>query len=93
MVGAKSLLVCRFDFVDELLQRVGIPVDLGKVGWVAEGDVFKTVDFAKLPEDRAFITANAFDGEGFAKVDLLGDLLDHVVEQFGLRKRVLGIHG
>lgn len=80
LVRTETFLVGRCHLVDKFLQFDRVALDLGEVGGVAEGNVFETVDFAELPEDRTFVGAETLDLEDLAEVHMLRNGLDHVVE-------------
>lgn len=90
--GAEARHVLWVHFIDEFLELYWVASSCREVSRIAVGDVFKAVDFSKLPEDRILVLALAFDLENLGQVSLLGDALHHVLDQLRLGKGVLVIH-
>lgn len=93
LVRAESWQVLRLYLVDKLLKLIGVTICLLKLFLVAEGDVFETVNFTEMPENRVQILALTLDTEDIRQVSGLRDAFDHMVKELWLGKRVLVVHG
>jgi len=58
-------------FIDQFLQGEGVSVCRFDILFVAEGNIFKSMDFTSVPEDVIDILALALDLEDLGEVRLL----------------------
>ena len=78
--------------VDQLLELVWVAFSGIKFCLVTESNVFKTMDLSELPENVTLVLSLALNAEDLAQISLVRDVLNHVLEELGLRKGVLIVH-